>query len=97
MAINLIKKTLIVGVILFSCVSPKETKMNNDQYKEIKTMLDSAMLCKDPIKKFNEILPNILNLSVVDTAWITNIGFFVKYKKGRTESWLLNPEDLKKK
>ena len=63
-------------------------------YQQIKLILDKAMLGEDPMDQFRKVLPRIREFSSVDSAWITNIAFIVKFKKGNTVSWILNPEDL---
>lgn len=85
---------IIIVVLQSSCKMTNKTSFT-DQRNEIKTILDSAMLCDDPLGKFNEVLPRIKDYKVVDSAWILDLGFYVKYKGGGTESWLLTPFDLK--
>lgn len=92
----IIKKLLLIFfvVILSSCKPSNNVQMRN-QTDEIKSILDSAMLSEHPMQKFTEVLPRIKEYSSVDSAWIADLGFYVKYKKGGTVSWLLNPMDLK--
>jgi len=85
---------IMLIIILFSCKMTNNSQIA-DQHKEISSILDSALLCDDPLGKFNEVLPKIREFSAVDSAWILDLSFFVKYKEGGTVSWDLSPHDLK--
>lgn len=94
--LSIVKKLLLFSfvVLVISCKPSNKVQMQN-QTEEIKSILDSAMLSESPMQKFTEVLPRIKEYSCVDSAWIADLGFYVKYKKGGTVSWLLNPMDLK--
>ncbi|MCX6287195.1 MAG: hypothetical protein NTY96_08770 [Bacteroidetes bacterium] len=79
-----------------NCKPPESKNTVKDEYQQIKSILDKAMSSDDPLQKFQQELPRIKKFSTVDSAWVTNIAFFVRFKKGGTVSWILDPEDLKK-
>lgn len=62
-----------------------------DEVQQIKSILDKSLLDEDPSKSFKEVLPKIRSYSSVDSAWTTNMAFFVKFKKGGTMSWIITP------
>lgn len=90
----------VIILFLFACKSPESQKIlpprnMNEEMVEIKALLDKAALGNDPILQFKEALPKVQGYSSVDSVWITNTAIFVKFKKGSTISWTVNPEDIK--
>lgn len=79
--------------MFFSCKSIELSKMK-DEFQQIKTILDKALLSDDPIASFHNALPKIRNLSSVDIAWIRNKAFLVKFKSGGIISWIINQDNL---
>ncbi|MEI7661619.1 MAG: hypothetical protein WCK34_05465 [Bacteroidota bacterium] len=67
----------------------------SDEYIQIKAILDHAVLSENPMKRLSEALPKVRQFASVDSAWITGNGIFVKFSKGATISWIVNPEDIK--
>ncbi len=86
----------VILIVYFTCSNYHYRRSIESDHKEIKAILDEALLSSDPIKSFNEVLPKIKNYTTVDSVWISRITFYVKYKKGGIVSWSVSPDKLKK-
>lgn len=100
--INLARISKIVSLLLVgtcflvpACRESKDSKTSMvNQHKEIKTLLDKAQASDDPIKAFQMALPEIQRYAVVDSAWISGLTIYVRYRDGGIVSWMINPQDL---
>jgi hypothetical protein len=61
-------------------------------HKEISTILDKALLSEAPVDSFRAALARVQAYSTVDSAWISGLSFFVKYKHGGIVSWTVPTE-----
>lgn len=86
---------ILLYSVIVSCKSsgPVEVK---DEFQQIKTMLDQALLSDDPHKSFEEALPEVRKFSTVDSAWIENRTFLVRLKSGGIVSWIITDNNLNK-
>jgi hypothetical protein len=58
---------------------------------EITRLLDAALLSQAPIDSFKTLLSKVQSYPSVDSAWISGVTFFVKYKQGGIVSWTAPP------
>jgi len=89
----------ILVVIIVSAINIKKYQFKQEiesDHKEIKKILDEALLSNEPIIKLNEAIPKINKYSTVDSVWFSGLTIFVKYKKGGLVSWSISPENLNK-
>ncbi len=81
--------TLFIA-LLFSCINHEMRNHITDDHKKIKTLLDEALLSNDPMMDFKRLLPEIREYSTVDSAWISGLTFYVKYKKSGVVTWTIS-------
>ncbi|MEI6885378.1 MAG: hypothetical protein WCO02_12885 [Bacteroidota bacterium] len=86
---------ILLYSVVFSCKSSEPVRVK-DEFEQIKTMLDKALLSNDPQKSFSEALPKVRKFSTVDSAWIESRTFLVKFKSGGIVSWIITDNNLNK-
>ncbi|MCX6283487.1 MAG: hypothetical protein NTW31_04530 [Bacteroidetes bacterium] len=94
--IGIITVLLLPLMLMTNCKPPESKNIIKDEYQQIKKILDKAMSSDNPLQKFHQELPRIQKFSTVDSAWVTNIAFFVRFREGGTVSWILDAKDLRK-
>ena len=63
-----------------------------DEYKIVQEKMDSALMSDDPLKAFQDLLPEINKYNCVDSAWIEGPAAWIQYHKGGKQSWFISTE-----
>ena len=85
--------SMLVGfVVAFAaCRTPESQVADNlkRDHEAIASILDKALLDENPKRAFESSLEKIRSYASVDSAWISGLSFFVKYKEGGIVSWTI--------
>ncbi len=91
-SVNLEKLVAFLIVILllsaFSCQTQTSVQMLKD-HESLQQKIDDAILKEDPMKEVQELLPQIQKYDIVDSAWIDGYSFWIQYKNGGKQMWLI--------
>lgn len=67
------------------------SEMKKD-HEAVKKILDAALLSERPLEALRDSLEKVRTFTSVDSAWISGVTLFVRYKEGSTVSWTAPPE-----